>query len=269
MKKILLSSFFALGTIAYAQCEPISTFPTNYNFNNLVTPAIPACWTLAKFGANSNDWNSYTGDGNNGTTNGVTYMNNVLNANETGDSWIFTQGFSLVGGQPYALQYTSQSTNNTNHRILKIAAGPNASPTGMVTMGQDTTVHLTPETSAFVFTPPTTGIYYFGLQVSNTVTDGTFCSILVRDVQVRKEALSVSDVNSKKIATYPNPVKDILKLSEIKGVKSISVTDMSGRQVKTFAPTTELNLSSLKAGNYVVSLIMENGNVQNINTIKK
>ncbi len=270
MKKILLSSFVALGIYANAQCDPISTFPTNYNFNSLTTPAIPNCWSVAKFGTNSTDWNSYTGDGNNGTTNGVIYLNNVLGANVTGDSWIFTQGFSLTGGQPYALQYTSQSTNNTNHRILRIAGGPNASPTGMVTMGQDASVQLAPETSAFVFTPPTTGTYYFGIEVSNTATDGVFCSVLIRDVQVRKETLAVSDVNGKsKITAYPNPVKDFLKLSDIKDVKSISVSDMSGRQISTFVPSNEINLSNLKAGNYVVTLMMQNGSVQIINTIKK
>ncbi|PZU79375.1 MAG: hypothetical protein DI529_17515 [Chryseobacterium sp.] len=270
MKKILLFSLLALGTIANAQCDPINTFPTNYNFNNLTTPAIPACWTITKLGADSTDWNSYTGDGNNGTTSGVKYLNNFLGANASGDSWIFTQAFSLVGGQPYALQYTSQSTNNTNHRILKIAAGPNASPTGMVTMGQDASIHLTPETSAFVFTPSTTGNYYFGIEVSNTVTDEVFCSVLIRDVQVRKEQLAVSDVNGKsKITAYPNPVKDVMKLSDITGVKSISISDLSGRQIKTLAPSSEINLSNLKPGNYVVSLLMENGSTQSINTIKK
>jgi hypothetical protein len=271
MKKFLLSSFIALGVYASAQCDPITTFPQNYDLANVTTPALPDCWTTVKFGSNSNDWNTYTGDGNNGTTAGVKYLNNTLSANAFGDSWVFTQGFSLIGGEPYALEYTSQGTNNTNHRVLKIAAGPSASPDAMTVMGQDASVHLTPETSAFVFTPPTTGTYYFGLEASNTTTDGVFCSILVKNVQIRKEPFAaVSDANSKsKITAFPNPVKDILKLSDIKGVKSISVSDMSGRQIKTFAPSNEINLSSLKSGNYIVSLKMENGSVQNINTIKK
>ncbi|SDE97936.1 GEVED domain-containing protein [Epilithonimonas hungarica] len=84
-----------------------------------------------------------------------------------------------------------------------------------------------------------------------------------------QSALAVSDVNKKGISVYPNPFTDVLKISDVKGVKSISVNDISGRQVKALAATEELNLSSLKAGLYIVNLQMEDGSVKTFKAIKK
>jgi len=84
-----------------------------------------------------------------------------------------------------------------------------------------------------------------------------------------QSALAVSDVNKKGISVYPNPFTDVLKISDVKGVKSVSVNDVSGRQVKTLAATEELNLSSLKAGLYIVNLQMEDGSVKTFKAIKK
>ena len=81
--------------------------------------------------------------------------------------------------------------------------------------------------------------------------------------------MAVSDVNKTNISVYPNPFKDVLKISDIKGVKSISVNDMTGRQVKSLAPTAELNLSNLNSGLYIVNLQMEDGSIKSFKAIKK
>ncbi len=84
-----------------------------------------------------------------------------------------------------------------------------------------------------------------------------------------KENLAVSDVTKANISVYPNPFTDVLRISDVKDVKSISVSDMSGRQVKTLKPSAELNLSSLRTGVYVVTLHMNDGSVKTIKAIKK
>lgn len=268
MKQLLLTSFLALGTYAIAQCNPITTYPQNYNFENVTTPALPACWTAVSSG-NSSNWNTYTGDGNNGTTAGDTVLNNGLSAGAVGSAWVFTQAFSMTGGENYTGSITYWATNNSNNRMISLAYGTSPTEASMNMIGSDASLTLTKETGTYIFTPPSTGNYYVGIKVSNTAPNATGTSVLVNNLSVSKENLSVSDLNGKKVSVYPNPVKDILNLSAIRGVKSISVTDMSGRQVKTFAPSNTIDLSSLKTGNYVVSLMMENGSIQNINTIKK
>ena len=94
----------------------------------------------------------------------------------------------------------------------------------------------------------------------------------IDDVSVTNAAtLAVSDTSKDKstVSVFPNPFTDVLKISDVKGVKSVSVIDISGREVKSLAPATELNLSNLKAGLYIVNLKMEDGSVKTFKAIKK
>ena len=52
-------------------------------------------------------------------------------------------------------------------------------------------------------------------------------------------------------------------------MKSISVSDVSGRQIKSMKVSTELYLSELKTGLYIVTLQMEDGTVRTVKAIKK
>src|SRR6218665_3963862 len=110
--------------------------------------------------------------------------------------------------------------------------------------------------------------FYYSGNVNNPCMNGDDGEVEDYKITV-KENLAVSDINKKSISVYPNPFKDILKISDVKGVKSISVNDVSGRQVKALAATEELNLSSLKAGLYIVNLQMEDGSVKTFKAIKK
>ncbi|KQT26263.1 hypothetical protein ASG22_06220 [Chryseobacterium sp. Leaf405] len=74
----------------------------------------------------------------------------------------------------------------------------------------------------------------------------------------------------KAIKVYPNPFVDILNISDVKNVKSISVIDVLGRLVKTFDKAeTALDLRELTSGIYLVVLNMKDGSKQTIKTIKK
>lgn len=85
------------------------------------------------------------------------------------------------------------------------------------------------------------------------------------------DLLAVNDVtnNKAKLSVYPNPFTDVLKISDVKGVKSVTVNDIAGREVKSLAPSAELNLSNLQSGLYIVNLKMEDGSIQSIKAIKK
>jgi hypothetical protein len=69
---------------------------------------------------------------------------------------------------------------------------------------------------------------------------------------------------------YPNPFTDLLHISDMKNVKSVSVMDISGRLLKTIdKPSSVLNLEELKSGAYLVVVYMKDGSKQTFNTIKK
>lgn len=113
---------------------------------------------------------------------------------------------------------------------------------------------------------------FSGTTLNTTLT--TACSDLTNgqaeDYTIAYEQfLGTTDLSKSNISVYPNPFTDVLKISDMKGVKSISISDVSGRQVKTLAPSAEINVSSLKAGLYIVTLQMEDGSVKSIKAIKK
>ncbi|MCD1118057.1 T9SS type A sorting domain-containing protein [Chryseobacterium turcicum] len=79
---------------------------------------------------------------------------------------------------------------------------------------------------------------------------------------------TVSDKNN--IKAYPNPFADVLNISDVSNVKSISVIDITGKTVKTFdKPESTLHLRELNAGMYLVVLNMKDGSRQTIKAIKK
>ncbi|MPT32861.1 MAG: T9SS type A sorting domain-containing protein [Chryseobacterium sp.] len=110
--------------------------------------------------------------------------------------------------------------------------------------------------------------FYYSGNVENPCMNGDDGEVEDYKISV-VENLAVSDANKKGISIYPNPFTDVLKISDVKGVKDISVNDVSGREVKALVPSAELNLSSLKAGLYIVNLKMEDGSVKTFKAIKK
>lgn len=119
------------------------------------------------------------------------------------------------------------------------------------------------------FNPETTSVR---TELSNPCSDLNQGQAEDYIINVQSSVLGTSDINAaskKEISVYPNPFKDILKISDIKDVKSIIVTDVSGRQLKTLKASTEINLSDLNAGLYLISLHMEDGSIKTVKAIKK
>lgn len=73
-----------------------------------------------------------------------------------------------------------------------------------------------------------------------------------------------------KVSVYPNPFSDILNISDVREVASVSITDMAGRLVKSITkPTAQLQLGDLKSGLYLVTLKYKDGSVKTVKTVKK
>ncbi|STD03433.1 T9SS type A sorting domain-containing protein [Chryseobacterium carnipullorum] len=89
---------------------------------------------------------------------------------------------------------------------------------------------------------------------------------------VESASLATSEVSKAKedIKAYPNPFTEVLNISKSDLVKSVSVSDVSGRLVKTIEnPSSALHLGDLKQGLYFVTLNMKDGSKQMIKAIKK
>lgn len=84
-------------------------------------------------------------------------------------------------------------------------------------------------------------------------------------------ALSTSETSAKKkITVYPNPFSNVLFISETENVKTVKVSDLTGRVVKVIEnPSKEINLSTLNSGLYLVTMYFKDGSQHTVKTIKK
>ena len=83
--------------------------------------------------------------------------------------------------------------------------------------------------------------------------------------------LSTSETDAKdRLKVYPNPFSDVIYISDISKVKNIRISDASGKMVSSIAkPASELRLTELPPGMYIILLEMNDGSAQTIKTIKK
>ena len=82
---------------------------------------------------------------------------------------------------------------------------------------------------------------------------------------------AVSDISKVQAKVYPNPVVDVLNVEAAGKVKSLSIYDLSGKVVSTHvmnAVKSQVNLSKLAPGVYVVNIETENG-TQSVKVVKK
>ncbi|WP_164463243.1 T9SS type A sorting domain-containing protein [Chryseobacterium sp. G0201] len=91
------------------------------------------------------------------------------------------------------------------------------------------------------------------------------------DIYWEANTLGTSEVATKKsLSVYPNPFRDVLYISDLKDVKSVTVNDVSGRVVKLIDnPGKELNLSTLNSGLYLLSITFKDGSKSITKVIKQ
>ena len=159
---------------------------------------------------------------------------------------------NVVAGNTYRFEtllkpgyYITIATNDTTPVVLKHGVGP------------------------LLYTPTTTGAVRFYSHTDSSCTGLTNSTTSHTRSVTCLGVLAVSDNTKASLSLYPNPFSDVLKISDVKGVKSVSITDVAGRLVKTMKPAAELNVSELKAGLYIVTINMEDGSSKTIKAIKK
>ncbi|SFM90991.1 Por secretion system C-terminal sorting domain-containing protein [Algoriella xinjiangensis] len=90
----------------------------------------------------------------------------------------------------------------------------------------------------------------------HNVTDMDYISL--DDVKVTGETLGVSDLNQAKVSIYPNPVQDEFKLNLSQSYNSskvqVTVTDLTGKKVKSFSGNETYNISELNKGIYILTV---------------
>jgi len=261
------SVWSATSTVFTTACTT-ANLPYTIDFESVTTPALPVCTVNVNAGT-GNNWGTVSAPGYGFTTKALQYSWNGSNAANT---WFFTQGLNLTAGTQYTIAYKyGNDTSVTYTEKLKIAFGTSATVAGMTSPIADYPAinDATAHTASINFTVPTTGVYYFGF---NAYSDADQNHLFVDDISITSAQLATAETSVKKndINAYPNPFTDILNISDIKNVKSISVMDAAGRLVRNIEkPSSTLHLGDLKQGVYLVVLNMNDGSKQTIKAIKK
>ncbi len=84
------------------------------------------------------------------------------------------------------------------------------------------------------------------------------------------EVLGFEDYKVPGIQVFPNPFKDFINIQSDKNLEYYALYDLQGRKIKagTINAKSELNLSSLASGSYILSLRTHNGEISNFQLIK-
>ncbi len=97
----------------------------------------------------------------------------------------------------------------------------------------------------------------------------TFGQVEDYTILIKDDTMAVNNINKSNVSVYPNPFKDVLRISDVKDATSVIVSDLSGRTVADMKPATELNLSTLNKGVYIVTIKYANGEVKSNKVIKE
>ncbi len=140
----------------------------------------------------------------------------------------------------------------------------------------------------------TTGTYSYnrtGLNIANGLTGnvtfdlrawrlygGTGCNVDYNRVDnnswkitvTLQPALSTIDIAAQKIKVYPIPFTDMIYLDHAEEVKTIAVTDLTGKWVRTVEqPQQGIYLGDLKSGLYLLKMTLQDGSISYTKAIKK
>ncbi|WBV61694.1 fibronectin type III domain-containing protein [Chryseobacterium camelliae] len=252
-------SIWSLQATFITACVSVATF--TQNFDTTAVDSLPPCWT--SIGTN--------------TTYAKAYASSAMSAPNA--MYIYTSGTSIG-----MVSTPELSTLQSGSYVLKFKGRGNSSAGGVVQIGYLTNPT---DTSTFVSigsytASSTTAVDNFTLNITGIPagvnklvlkhTGSPSYSVLLDDISYELSGLATSETSVKKneVNVYPNPFTDVLSISDIKDVKSVSVMDVTGRLVKNIEnPSSVLHLGDLKQGLYLVVLNMNDGSKQTIKAIKK
>ncbi|WP_347216966.1 T9SS type A sorting domain-containing protein, partial [Chryseobacterium sp.] len=194
-----------------------------------------------------------------GATNGTGFITTCTTTND--GMWF---KFTGNGGE---ITVSAKSTTAWDHRV-SVYSGSCGAFTCVGTTDEKASTLGNIETLTFNSVAGT--VYYVNVGQFSTTDDnqeGNF------DINITSSVLATAEVvkeKIKEIKVYPNPFMDILNISEISKVQSVSVIDLAGRVVKTIEkPSSQLYLADLKQGMYLVVLHMKDGTKQVVKSIKR
>ena len=265
-------------------------YPVNSTYTNKFSIFPGTCWSVAQGGNTTTgpepgtiqfNWRSnYFLQPGNATSGNTAAAFNLHFQNRKG--WLISPVFNLAGAS-YTLTFkygiTAFSSTNSSpmgsddvvHVLISYDGGIswNIIETFSNADNIDNSSHLFSH-----YIPVASNQTMFAIYASDgTVNDPVDYLFHVDNFSVKFDvSLASTEINQQEdeVLIYPNPVKDVLHISNAKNVSKIEVFDLSGRLVKGLhKPSNSLDLSDLKSGMYILVAYTENEKPQSFKIIKK
>ncbi|MCX7547430.1 fibronectin type III domain-containing protein [Xanthomarina sp. F1114] len=244
-------------------CDAVNV-PYTVDFQE--STATPDCTSIINEGAGSTQWEVVSVTSYGFTPNHLRYKWDTSNA---ANSWFFTRGVNLTGGETYTITYDYGGTGTTFPEALKVAYGTDRDSASMTNIIADypSVVNSAPMSESQNFTPATTGVYYIGFQA---YSDANQFYLHLDNISI-DEALSIEESELLSFKYYPNPVDNILNLRSVQTIQSVEVFNLLGQEVLRTASNSanmDVDMSNLQSGTYFVKVTIENA-TKTIKVIKK
>ncbi|WP_294328097.1 T9SS type A sorting domain-containing protein [uncultured Chryseobacterium sp.] len=195
-----------------------------------------------------------------GSTNGTGFITACSSGSNDGMWFKFT-------GNGSEITVTAKNTTAWDHKI-SVYSGSCGALTCVGTA--DSALSSVGSIETYTFNSVAGTVYYVNVAYYSSSSDNAEGNF---DLNITSNTLSTSEVVTEKvkeIKVYPNPFTDTLNISDISKVQSVSVVDLAGRVVKTIEkPTSQLQLTDLRQGMYLVILNLKDGSRQVVKSIKK
>ncbi|RZL15838.1 MAG: T9SS type A sorting domain-containing protein, partial [Hymenobacter sp.] len=160
---------YRFTTANYCVAATVTAYPYNENFDGVTAPALPCGVAVLDANGDGSTWVNTTGTANT-TPNAMRYAYNSTN---TANDWFFTNALTMTAGMSYQLQFKYRNNSTAYSEALEVKVGSAATPAAQTTTVYTntnitgnapfaTTVAGSAAGQVTLFTPTTTGVYYFG-----------------------------------------------------------------------------------------------------------
>lgn len=227
-------------------------------------------WTITNEGS-GNIWTR--AQGTNSTppaSEGSYYMIYSFNSTAAANTYLYSRGLNLKAGKNLVLKFDYQGVNQAFTEKMEVKIGTAATVAGQTQqLFINQNIYNYPyKTETVNFTVPADGIYYISFRA---FSDKDEFYLSLDNVRIYDSALGTENVRTSALKFYPNPVKDILTITDTKEIEGVDIYDISGKKVfsnLSKGSKLELNLAQLSAGTYIVKTTGE-GESKTFKFIKK
>lgn len=196
---------------------------------------------------------------------------NFRNDNTTGDITYYTtasNGGKLDISFKYRTYVFDNASVNGNLRIYySIDGGNNYISYETINLSSEFPCRTWSTTFPQGFVPVGTN---FRIMIQGNWTSGNY-NVSIDDIALKQSPLmATAEISEIKSKIYPNPFTDVIHIDNVDAVRSITISDFSGRKLKTINEVSkEIKLPELKKGNYILTIDYKDGGKNNSKVIKK